>query len=1083
MSNVVELVFKGDASGAISAVSSIESALGSLLKYGSMGAALGLAAGGAKALWSGIGAGVDVVGKGIGAAAQAYGGFINEAIQTEQLEITFGRLAKSVGVTDKELLNITRTASRGTLSQQSLYKSSNKLIQMGIAKTAQQTGQHIEAATQLGAALGLDASTSMDKWMSMMANRSIRLADDFGLSISDLLKRRRELVGYEGYAFRSQEELNDAKAEGIQLEDDLNRKLDIQLQKRKEQKDASRSVKMATDDRIKALKEDIAETHAYNQELEALGTIDPNKIFGEQEAWVAAIFEQLPAKLGAIGEQMNNVRASQDRWAATWDDFGLAMGKPWLGDAETGLRGLLTVVTDTFKEIEPSILGVNEKIVGALTGLVPKITPIIQELAGAFTDWVDSPEFQAGLDKFVEGLDEFVEKVADFAERIPGYVESIAGFLGDLATGIGDFYSSFMEAYDPEAIDNMLSTLENLVNFDFGTGINLWEGAGRQLGGAVTEIANSITEAAAEIDAAITYFKTVWEGLSEIAGLFGRVLAGESIWDVADEYQAAAEKVHNAGYVFAKAMDPFTKLEIPRAAYAIEDYGKLSTGAAFANEQLGKTVERVGAGLVDTTQFYKQLTPAVVASAGESRQFGIAMTTAGQSASDAARGATESIASVGEAVKVTAADTQIAGEAIKGTMTSTFDEAAGIIETSMEGVNTSVTTQMSLIRATLDSEIALLTTGVETAFTTLGTSIDTSFATIGTSVQTAMVAMTTEFTNGMTAVGAAWSLAWSQLTQSVAIWMQQIAFTIQAGMFGIQTALTMAFVGVQMAWSLAWNQMMMSTQLWMQQIVFSIQAGMINIQTALTTAMMALQMAWSLAWSQLVMSTQTWMQQIAFSVQAGMLRIQTAMIMGMTMIRAAWSAAWAAMQQTANIWMGQIVAAVTSGMARMRAAITSAMAAARAQWASAWSQMKAIVSTAVNQMQGAISKLVQSLGTIGPAASAAAGALRSVASAAGSIVSAAGRAASAVRNLSSAISSIPKMALPGSPSPLEKSFAGINTQLERMSSIRSPDWGSYFGGASSGGETHNHFQLVINTSASTEPIISDFQIMQSLAGL
>jgi hypothetical protein len=50
-----------------------------------------------------------------------------------------------------------------------------------------------------------------------------------------------------------------------------------------------------------------------------------------------------------------------------------------------------------------------------------------------------------------------------------------------------------------------------------------------------------------------------------------------------------------------------------------------------------------------------------------------------------------------------------------------------------------------------------------------------------------------------------------------------------------------------------------------------------------------------------------------------------------------------------------------------------------------------------------------------------------------------------------------------------------------MGGHRPPNWGQYFGAAEGGGAEH-HYHLTINTSASTEPILADFQLMQALAG-
>lgn len=226
------------------------------------------------------------------------------------------------------------------------------------------------------------------------------------------------------------------------------------------------------------------------------------------------------------------------------------------------------------------------------------------------------------------------------------------------------------------------------------------------------------------------------------------------------------------------------------------------------------------------------------------------------------------------------------------------------------------------------------------------------------------------------------------------------------------------------------------------------------------------------------------------AVETAMVATTTGMTTGITTMRNAWVTGWN--QMRADTWTAtnSINSVVTSQMNRIKSIITSAMNAAKSAWVSAWNSMRSATASAVSSMVGTMSRLVSSLARVSSAARSAAGAVRGLAGAFSSAASAAGRAASAFAAAAAKMASIrpPSFLAPGSPSPFEETLINIDSLLTSISRGSLPEFGAAMGTAGGAGAidrsntTTNNLTLNVYTSASHEPIIADFMLLQSLAG-
>jgi len=133
----------------------------------------------------------------LGAVSQLGRGFVSaiqDATGIEGVRNTFDNLAASIGTDSVTAMNLLRDATRGMVADADLMQAGNKFLAMGLADTAEGAANLAEMATQLGMAMGEDATASMENFALMMANQSIPRLDSFGISSSKVRERIEELM-------------------------------------------------------------------------------------------------------------------------------------------------------------------------------------------------------------------------------------------------------------------------------------------------------------------------------------------------------------------------------------------------------------------------------------------------------------------------------------------------------------------------------------------------------------------------------------------------------------------------------------------------------------------------------------------------------------------------------------------------------------------------------------------------------------------------------------------------------------------------------------------------------------------------
>lgn len=140
-----------------------------------------------------VGAALAGVVGGAGLAVSKIADLTQEAAAVENTAITFGRLTEGIGGAVSVTADL-QAATRGMVQDSDLWFASNKFLTMGITETAEETAQLAEMSTQLGLAMGEDATASMENFALMMANQSIPRLDSFGISSSAVRDRILELT-------------------------------------------------------------------------------------------------------------------------------------------------------------------------------------------------------------------------------------------------------------------------------------------------------------------------------------------------------------------------------------------------------------------------------------------------------------------------------------------------------------------------------------------------------------------------------------------------------------------------------------------------------------------------------------------------------------------------------------------------------------------------------------------------------------------------------------------------------------------------------------------------------------------------
>ena len=181
--NILEVIITGkdEASGKLSGI------LGTL---GGLGKTAGI-----------VGGALGVAG---GAVVKFAGDLATSAAPAEAVTNTFKNLAASIGEEAAPMLEELRQATRGMVADTDLMQATNKFMSMGLADSSEEAAKLAEMATQLGSAMGMDATASMEDFALMLANQAIPRLDNFGISSGQVRTRIDELMAADQNLTREQ---------------------------------------------------------------------------------------------------------------------------------------------------------------------------------------------------------------------------------------------------------------------------------------------------------------------------------------------------------------------------------------------------------------------------------------------------------------------------------------------------------------------------------------------------------------------------------------------------------------------------------------------------------------------------------------------------------------------------------------------------------------------------------------------------------------------------------------------------------------------------------------------------------------
>lgn len=112
--------------------------------------------------------------------------------QANNAERNFVQLSGGADVAAKTLSEL-QIATRGVVDDTTLMNGANRLLMMNLASTGDEAAKLTGIAVTLGKTMGVDATTAVGDFASMLANQSIPRLDNFGISSGKVRDRIEEL--------------------------------------------------------------------------------------------------------------------------------------------------------------------------------------------------------------------------------------------------------------------------------------------------------------------------------------------------------------------------------------------------------------------------------------------------------------------------------------------------------------------------------------------------------------------------------------------------------------------------------------------------------------------------------------------------------------------------------------------------------------------------------------------------------------------------------------------------------------------------------------------------------------------------
>ena len=108
----------------------------------------------------------------IGKVTDKLGRMAAEGMKLPAMESAFNRLARSVGQDADQMRAAMAVGTRGMVSDFNLIQAANKGLLLGLPATAEQMGELSEIAIKLGAAMGKDATSSLNEFVEAVGKGS-----------------------------------------------------------------------------------------------------------------------------------------------------------------------------------------------------------------------------------------------------------------------------------------------------------------------------------------------------------------------------------------------------------------------------------------------------------------------------------------------------------------------------------------------------------------------------------------------------------------------------------------------------------------------------------------------------------------------------------------------------------------------------------------------------------------------------------------------------------------------------------------------------------------------------------------------
>jgi hypothetical protein len=110
--------------------------------------------------------------------------FLKFGTEVQRASRSLDNLAKSAGTSGQEITRSIQKASDHTIDRMSAMESANRALLMGVADTPEEFARITNVAVKLGRAMGVDATKSIDDFVTASGRQSKMIADNLGLMIS-----------------------------------------------------------------------------------------------------------------------------------------------------------------------------------------------------------------------------------------------------------------------------------------------------------------------------------------------------------------------------------------------------------------------------------------------------------------------------------------------------------------------------------------------------------------------------------------------------------------------------------------------------------------------------------------------------------------------------------------------------------------------------------------------------------------------------------------------------------------------------------------------------------------------------------